>query len=224
MGSLLIIGLNYIIMYIMNRGRKNFLYFGIYCINIAVRYIIVGHSFYIFFEDKLNFMFRMKLEYINFYFGLMLLVIFMKGLFYKEYNKYLVNSIIIVSIIFIINTVIFPFRIFDLLNYAYQTFSLLTGIFLLYGIIVAAYRNREGARVLVLGFIIMLVMAGMDILTTMGVIRYPSMGAFGLYVFVFFQSIVLSYSYSKAYNTVEVLSKRLLKVNKLKDEFLANTS
>ncbi len=47
---------------------------------------------------------------------------------------------------------------------------------------------------------------------------------FAFFVFLFLQSIILARRFSQAFRNVKDLSDRLLKLDKLKDEFLANTS
>lgn len=74
------------------------------------------------------------------------------------------------------------------------------------------------------GFLILLITGVNDILYDNGIINTGSLSRYGLLVFLLFQSIVLSMRFQKAFATVESLSERLLSLDRLKDEFLANTS
>ncbi|MBF0398789.1 MAG: response regulator [Desulfobacterales bacterium] len=82
-----------------------------------------------------------------------------------------------------------------------------------------------------MGFIVLLFTAVNDILYAQMLIYSFYMVHFGVFIFFFSQAYLLSRLFSKAFVTVEVLSKdlenkniELTKLDKLKDEFLANTS
>jgi len=224
LGSLFIIGIHYLILFLLNREKKAFLYFGLHCINVAIRYMAVGYTLVTIFGETIPFELRQKVEYISFYVGVVLLVWFMKSLFYEEYNNKFIKSVKYVSGAHILMALIFPFRVYEFIIYFFQIYTIFLGIALLIGIQKAAKKNKPGARILIVGFFIMMFMLFSDIINSLGIIRLPEIGAYGFYIFIYFQTFVLSANYSKAYKTVNKLSKRLINLDKLKDEFLANTS
>ena len=68
-------------------------------------------------------------------------------------------------------------------------------------------------------------------LTSMEVIQSPYLASYGLVMFIFSQSFILSKKFSSSFKSVETISKQLknsndalLGMDKVKDQFLANTS
>ncbi|MCX7710712.1 MAG: diguanylate cyclase, partial [Clostridia bacterium] len=90
--------------------------------------------------------------------------------------------------------------------------------------IIATIRGRDGAVISLLGSIVFFITAINDVLYALQVIYTTNLVPWGLIVFVFVQAFIMSRKSSSTFSKVEELSERLLALDKLKDDFLANTS
>ncbi|WP_025027216.1 diguanylate cyclase [Caldalkalibacillus mannanilyticus] len=105
--------------------------------------------------------------------------------------------------------------------------SLLTLIISAYIIVIyvkVIMRKRDIALFAMSGFAFLLIVTIHDIVLTFGLSPFRSMLVYGMFACTMIQSLAISYRFSRAFQKVEDLSVRLLSLDKLKDEFLANTS
>lgn len=106
------------------------------------------------------------------------------------------------------------------INGTVLTISLL----ILYVLISAVRQRQENALIMMLGFFVLFVTIFIDVLSASGVLEIGKIIAFGTMFFIFSHAVVIARGFSNAHTDVENLSARLLSLDKLKDDFLANTS
>ncbi|MCT4617916.1 MAG: ATP-binding protein [Marinisporobacter sp.] len=99
----------------------------------------------------------------------------------------------------------------------------------LYGIYVlskATYNKKRGSITILFGTISLIAAVVYDILYLYAVFvtPYELITPFGLATFILCFAIILSRRYESSFQEVENLSKRLIEMDKIKDQFLANTS
>jgi two-component system sensor histidine kinase ChiS len=104
----------------------------------------------------------------------------------------------------------------------YQVFTLMVCVYLLIVLLIAVFRKRESALLVLSGSLVFIAAVFNDIFYFNEKLFTGSLTPFGLLVFILAQSFVISSRFSKAFRTVEQISERLLSMDKLKDEFLAN--
>lgn len=104
-------------------------------------------------------------------------------------------------------------------------------IYLLAALARALLRKREGAPFFLLGTTALLLAAVYDSLVSNSILYGPYVIDFALLLFMLFQASVLALRFTSAFATVESLSaemqeknEALVRLDSLKDEFLANTS
>ena len=110
------------------------------------------------------------------------------------------------------------------------------GLYLIASVFKAVWRQRDGARLQFFAIAFFVLTIFHDILFNLfyisEIINHANTIQFlqrqivllGLFVLVFVQVIVLAKRFSKAFQTVEQMSQKLLSLDRLKDEFLQNTS
>ena len=93
------------------------------------------------------------------------------------------------------------------------------GIYTIQVLILAAVKKREGARIFLAGFLVLFLAAVNDILNDNRIITTGRFIHFGLFIFIFSQSLLLSLRFSKAFRTVEIQKNELAITNRAyKDE------
>lgn len=223
-GSLILMSLYHFGLFILRRKDKSTLYFGIICFILAIRALLTSEVFLVHLFPNFPYEIQIKLEYYTIYLLLPFFGLFLRNLFPEEIHKRVIQGCIIFSGLFCFIVLLTPVRIYSHTLIPYQVVTLTGSLYAIIALIVAAIRKREGAVLFLIGFVIFAVTIVNDFLVNNEIIRAPYLMPFGLFVFTFSQSIILSIKFAKAFQTVEELSIRLMSLDKLKDEFLANTS
>lgn len=222
-GTFVIMCLYHFGLYLLRRNDPSTLYFGLLCFLLMLRVTTTGDILLAYFFD-VSWPFLLKVEYLTFYLGIPLIVMFMYSLYPEEIYKWVARFVIGLGGILSLLVLFTPVSIYSSTVPLYQGVTLLTGIYVTYALSLAVIRKREGALAFLLGYIIIFLAAVNDILHQNFIIQTTYLVPFGIFGFIFCQSFVLSVRFSTAFSTVERMSKRLLSVDKLKNEFLANTS
>ena len=152
------------------------------------------------------------------------MILFMQSLYQQEIRERIMQSVVVLGVIFGLIVLVTPVRIFSHTVIPFQLITLIAGSYVFQAIVMAAIHGRQGARTFLIGYLVVFIAVINDILHQNFIIQTTYTVPFGLFIFIFCQSFVLSIRFSKAFSTVEAMSHRLLSVDKLKDEFLANTS
>jgi len=186
---------------------KSTLFFGIFCLLIAVRSLVTGERYLIELFPDFNWEIHTKIAYLTFYTGVPVFAAYAGNIFPKEIPKYVIYVIVIVGALFSALVFFTPAKIYTNTAPAFQIFTLLVFCYGIYVLILAIYRKRQGARLYLAGFIV-LVFAGVnDILYSNLLIETGYMIQMGLFVFIFSQALLLSLRFSQAFATVD--SQRL---------------
>lgn len=230
-GSIFFMGLYHLGLYLLRRNEYSALNFGIFCLLIAIRSISSENRF---FAQHLPLYLEWidhKQEYITFYAAIPFFTLFLRSLFPQEFSKKITSIVLYISFFFIAIVLLFPASFYIHTLTAFQIFALISAIYSIYGISIAVYKNRDGIRTFLFGFVFLLLGMVIDILYNLNIVKIGYMASIGLLIFLFAQSFLLSRKFSNAFFKVEELSStlakknaELLKLDKLKDEFLANTS
>ena len=96
----------------------------------------------------------------------------------------------------------------------YHLLTLIAGAYILWVLILAQRRKREGAGIVLAGIVIILVALINDVLYDNGILKTGQFIYLGLFLFTFFQSFFLSLRVSKAFSTVETQGQALAETNR----------
>ncbi len=91
--------------------------------------------------------------------------------------------------------------------------TLIAALYTLYVLVLAVYRKREGAAILLTGTCVIVLTIVNDVLYDNTIIRTGQFINLGIFVFIFSQSILLSARFSKAFATVETQTRELTRTN-----------
>ncbi len=222
-GSLFIMGLYYLSIYLIRSKDRSPLYFGILSITVGFRSILVGERFLIYCFPEMEWELFQKLEYLTFYLSVPLFLLFIKSLF-PEVSKKVVDVSLGLSSVFILIMLISPINIYSHTVAILQVIVVPLFIYAIFATIQAVLNKREGAIWILggSGFLFMTVVY--DLLAVNELLPPVYLSSSGFFIFIFAQSLMLSRRFANAFNTVELMSEELTRLDKLKDEFLANTS
>jgi signal transduction histidine kinase len=223
-GSILIMGFYHLALFLLRRKDRSNLYFGILCLLIAVKITLMdGKYLYSLFPHIPLEMF-FKLSALTQGIGVPVFLMFIRELFPQDTHLPWVRFSQWSGLGYSLSvlTLTEKWSIYSLP--LYEIIILSTFGYLVYVLDTAVIRKREGAVMIAAGVGFLSLIVACDILTNSGIIQTGYLSPFGLFTFIFIQSFMLSKKFAKSFTMVELLSERLLRLDKLKDEFLANTS
>jgi two-component system sensor histidine kinase ChiS len=149
---------------------------------------------------------------------------FIKSLYPDEMSDKIFVIIKKVSVVQFILTFVLPVELLSGYIIYLQSMAGVSAIIMLTTLYKARKNNREGTNLTFIGLVILLATAINDVLYSQYIINTLYLSATGLSLMLMMQTVILARRFSKAYKSVESFSEKLLHLDKLKDEFLANTS
>lgn len=122
-------------------------------------------------------------------------------------------------------TMIFlPVLFFTKLDYFYYFYSLLVVVYVGYALFQDMRKRAQDMVYLLMSVQSVVVMIAVSILHVVGLLPDQSLIAVEMLVFVIAQALLLARRFAESFRKVEHLSRRLLTLDGLKNEFMANTS
>ena len=224
LGVLLIMALYHLALYVLRRKEPSTLYFALICIFTAMHLVSNGQIFLSTIFPNFNWELLVKTNFIGNYLRFPAFVMFLHSLFKKEISKWFAKSTIIIIIIITIIILFTPAIIYSYTLIPFFAIVLFSIIYLISGLIKAVIRNKKEALYSLIGTFILLIAAVNDILHDSLVIQTAYLVPLGLFMFIFLQAFMLSLRSSNAFNSIEKLSNRLISLDKIKNEFISNTS
>lgn len=164
-----------------------------------------------------------KMDYIANYLRASFLVLYIGYLFKKEILRVFVKGILIWGVVMSILVLFTPAKIYSHTNFSFEMIALAGLLYLIYGLVRALLSRKEGALLALLGTLALLIASSNDILYDNLIIQTVWLFPVGLFLFVFFHSFMLSIRFSNLLVSVKRLSNRLLKLDKIKNQFLSGS-
>lgn len=206
LGSLLIMGLFLLGMFFIQKVDKSPLYLGLFCLLIAMRPLVTGEYFLIYWFPRFSWSLMLKLEYLTLYAGLPLVMTFMLTIFPLDISKRLTRIVQAVGAAGSLLVLFTPVWIYNHSILFYEIFTLAIGTYILAIVIIASARKREGAAIFLFGTFILMITVTNEILYDMRIIDTGPFFPFGVFIFVLSQSFLLSLRFAKAYERERVLA------------------
>jgi len=221
-GSILIIGLYNIAMFIFRPKDRSPLFFGLFCIIVALRVITTGSIALTHLIPHISWEIQIKLELSVFYLGALFFGLFFKELFPEDIPSLGLSIMLTPALLFTILAVVLPLRLFNRLVTPMEITAIAGLLFVLVCIAIAWIRKRENAPLIATGFILFTLTAINDVLYSKNLIQTTYLLPLGLFSFIFLQSLALARLFSHSFTRVEQLSDELTTVNKSMSRFVPN--
>lgn len=209
-GSLLIMSLYHLTLYLLRRKDNSALYFSLFSLIIAIRVIVTGETFISKFFPDIPFQIQIKLEYLSFYAAVPVFFMYLQYLFFEEFKMIVLRIGQAVTGIFCLIILFTDMNTFSRTLNAFQVIALLTGMYDIYVLVLATILKREGSFSLLLGMLVFFVTFVNDVLHDNYFINTGFYVPFGVFIFVFAQAFVLSKRFSKAFLISESLNTELI--------------
>lgn len=224
-GSLMIIGTYHLALFLFRKRDLSSLFFGLFCIFVGIRTLLVGERFLIYLFPDFNWEIAHKIQTLIFYLGVPLILMFFESVFHSYFSKRVVRISQSFGIIFGCMVLFTPARIFTLFNPVYQIFSILIIIYIVMTFVKLLCKKEKGVLLIFIGGISLILTSLNDIVFLSvwmnddsssflrGIFRTGNLSSVGQLIFVFTNSLVLAKKFTMALEKEEVMSKQLKEVN-----------
>ncbi|MFT4106447.1 MAG: ATP-binding protein [Lacrimispora sp.] len=230
--GLFITGLYYFFLFLMRQANRSALYYSLYCFTFSLFRLQYGEKIlFQMFENLSN----EYVIYIRFYFAQIYLTTIFLCLFVKEIAKEVMprwfsRTVVALFSGFALIFLIFPISISSKIQNMTFLFMILIYVVIILTLIKALvkkrYENLERSDLIQLSiaFICVLLTVINSVFYVNNVIRSNLIGFVTVMIFIVITSSLISRQHEKAFQTIDNMNLRLLELDKLKDEFLTNTS
>jgi diguanylate cyclase (GGDEF)-like protein len=224
-GGLIITGTYHLALFLFREKEYSPLYFGLFCVLIGIRTLLVGERFFIYLFPGFNWEVAHKIQTSVFYVGTLLIIMFFKSLFPEDVSSRFVRVGQLIGLVFTGLVLATPAKVFTVFNPAYQIFALCTIIFLVRVCIKQLRKKTPGIGFIVGGALALFTTALNDIvflsiwmsdnpsLMLRSVFRSGSLSSVGQLIFVFMYSLVLAHRFSHALDAEELMTAQLREMN-----------
>ncbi|WP_214658785.1 ATP-binding protein [Candidatus Formimonas warabiya] len=225
-GALSVMALYYLSIFLLRREDKSSLYFVFMCVIFASRIVVYGDYLIYKLIPFISYHAIVTIEYMTVcYFPVS--AAFMIGTLFPEENSRRVLKVVFayaaaMTLLFLLT----PISFYTGLVYYIQIAAILIGMYSIVTLCMAFLKGKKDSITVLLGALALIICAVYDMLYQDNIIvsNVGELVPLGLFILLFLQSFVLSRRFAEAFKDVRALSQKLLKLDKIKDEFLANTS
>lgn len=204
-GSILIMSLYHIGLYVLRRKDPSPLYFSLFGLCIGVRGLVTGQYYLLNLWPSISWEALVKIAYESIYIAMPIFAMFLRSLFPDEFDRralrfYQVSGALVALLVLFTPALFFTYSL-----PAYQALIISGSVYSIYVLIRAAVNGREGAVIFIAGFVFLFAAIINDLLHNNQVIQTAYLASFGLYIFIFSQTMLLSMRFSRAFREVESL-------------------
>ncbi|MCP4129670.1 MAG: SpoIIE family protein phosphatase [bacterium] len=199
-GSIIIFGFYHLLLLLLLPKKRTILFFGLTCVIFALFSLTRG-EIYINTLIGPDWQAMMQLKYCSTYLALTFFSMFVHSLFPEEYSRLFLRFIQTACLSLTAITLATSVKLYSHLLPVFEGIGVMSFIYILFVCGWALYRKREGASIMLSGFIIMFLVLINDILYDNQVIQTGFLTPFGVISITLFQAILLSSSLKRAFIT-----------------------
>lgn len=218
-GSLFVMTIHHLGLYILRRKEISTLYFSLICFLILLRSIGLGESFLIVLYPNFDFEIYTKLIFISAFAIPALFTSFLHELYPNESIPIIKKILIGIGILFSC-TLFFSATVSTSILVPTWVVAMCSTSYSLYLLIKALIHKREGAIYALLGMVILGMTTINDLLFDNQIIVSDYFIQYGIFCFIFSQSFLLSLKSSLAFLSIENLSIKINKINIASSRFV----
>jgi signal transduction histidine kinase len=211
--ALIMIGLYHLGLFCFGRTEWTTVYFAVFCIFIALRTLLLGETLLINIFPEIGWELAVKMEYLSVYFGITIFGLFMYKQFQQEMSRVITKWILAISCVFSLLVVLTPAYVYTETMQFFELFLFSSSLYLMYVLISALRRNREGAVIHMFGWLFFLAAIINDVLYYNHIVFTGDLIPIGLLLFVLSQALVMAGRFHSAFRHVARLSGELKEAN-----------
>ncbi|WDP90890.1 MAG: diguanylate cyclase [Desulfobacter sp.] len=206
-GSLLIMSIYHFGLFGLRREDLTPLLFGVFCLIMASRILVANDIYFTTLFPAAGWHIRMKIIVLGYYLGLPVFVTFINQLYQQVFHRPVIMGIQALGTGASLMVLVTGPSFYPHTEIYYQTFIIFSALYVIFGLIRAMNKGMEGAKWILLGFLALFATVVNDILYDQHVgffNKYQNLLPFGLFIFIFSQSYILSVRFSNAFKIASI--------------------
>lgn len=220
----LIPALYILVLYQLHKKEPSLLYLGLFCLFALIYVLMHGEKLLGNLWPGLDYDWFMKIQLFSsaliYFFLLRYVAVAVKGSIPRTVLRICDAATAVVAAM----ALALPPLVFSKMEPLLLTYSLTAVSYIAFAMVRGIRRQSEDAGLMLIGMLSILIIIVANVLTLMGLSNSLKLVPYEMLLFVITQALLLSQRFSRAFDEVEELSHKLLTLDGLKDEFLANTS
>ncbi len=218
LGALAIMIFYYMAVFLTRREDKSGLYFVLMCLLLAGRTAVTGDTLIYYMIPSIGFGAMMAIDYITLSWFSVCAALIVGEFFPEENSRKFLGAALAYAAVMTLLILLTPVPFYSQLLCIIEAAQLLIGVYAVFILTKAFFERKKDALIL------LLVVLALIVCTVGDILFQNNASQIGYFIILFIQPIVLARRFSESFKSVHALSQKLLKLDKLKDEFLANTS
>jgi diguanylate cyclase (GGDEF)-like protein len=206
-GVLLIMGLYYLYLYTFNLRDHSNLYFGLLCIIISLRVLIVGNTYFLTLYNNLSYSLLLKLEYLTFYATVYFMIGYTYVIFKECCSKKIIKICKLYCIFFIVTTVFISSLLASKILIVFQISTLLIIMYITFVILKVFRSKKQGPLITKVAYLIVVAISTMTILRYLRSSKINDYSLLGFFILMLLNTFKLAMNQSMTYGKIEKLSK-----------------
>lgn len=232
-GALMMMGVYHLALYFFRQKDRVPLYFGLFCILVAIRTLMIGESFLYFAWPELNFVISRKIQTLTYYLGVPLILLFFRAILPDYFHIRLAKMVMIISIAYATVVILAPTNIYNTINPLYQIWTIFLIGYLLVTLLKITRHREKHTGLIILGGLILIITSLIDIITLSPWINdsWPLLlrmifqgdanSSTGQLIFAVLYSLLLAKTFSESLEYRTVMGEKLIEMNDHLDELVA---
>ncbi|TGL57864.1 GHKL domain-containing protein [Leptospira ognonensis] len=210
-GALTLMGFYHLGLYNLRRKDASTLYFGIFCLLMAIRVVMTGEKFLYTLFPNIPLSIDLQIDYISVYMGGPILLHFVHLVLPNGLPNQIRKGLYSISGFFTLMLFVLPSYYFSMTLPIVEIILLIIIFAIIYIMVDSILKKIEGAKSFFIGFSVFASIAINDVLHDNYFIQTGYYAPYGFLIFIFSQSFVLSKRFANSMNQVEDLSQNLEK-------------
>ncbi|TGK20380.1 PP2C family protein-serine/threonine phosphatase [Leptospira stimsonii] len=210
-GGLFIMAFLHLSFFIVRKKETPSLYFGLFCLLMGFRSLFPGSRLILEYTNIINYENVIRIEYLTFYFSVPVFLNYILSLYPRDLKRIFVDLLWWISVVASAIVLFFPMKVFTYTIPIYYLNAFFAGSLGLFTLIRAVRRKREGAIILLTGFLFIYLAMINDLLYVSYFLETGYYSSIGTFVFLAAQSVSLSVRNSKNMQRLFDLSRNLEK-------------
>ncbi|MFT4106351.1 MAG: diguanylate cyclase [Lacrimispora sp.] len=232
-GSLICIGVYHLVLFFFRRKKDpSTMYFGLFCVFIAVRTTLGGESFFIYFFPAFNWEIAHKILTSTYYLGVPLMLMFFMEIFPEYFHERIIKISQITALVFTSILIFTPARIFSVVNILYQVWSIAVILYIAVALIKIIVNKEKDSWIISLGAVALLMGSMNDIVFFLpwvsdnelaffkDLLKSNNLASLGQFIFACINSLLIAKRFSDALEQEEIVTSRLTEMNAHLDDLV----
>lgn len=225
-GALSVMALYYLSIFLLRREDRSSLFLVLMCVVFVFRTLVYGDYLIKSLIPFISFNAVVAIDYSTLCWFSVFAALLIGEMFPEETSKKILKAFSAYAAAMTLVFLTTPVSFFTRLSYIIEVTAVLIGLYAIVCVSAAFVKGRKDSLLVLLGTLPVIAGGVHDVLYQNNIVLsdFGELVPIGLFLLLFMQSFVLARRFSEAFSNVSALSQKLLKLDKVKDEFLANTS